>query len=79
MSLARYQGVLSCIATSLKRYMETKKLEHLNLNSVDGAQLNLDALYRIAPSYVMYFNNVLQYPIFRSILARQETDEDDMR
>lgn len=30
--------------------METKKLDHLNLNSVDGAQLNLDALYRIAPS-----------------------------
>ena len=30
--------------------MEIKKLDHLNLNSVDGAQLNMDALYRIAPS-----------------------------
>ena len=30
--------------------METKKLDHLNLNSVDGAELNMDALYRIAPS-----------------------------
>ena len=30
--------------------MEIKKLEHLNLNSVDGVQLNMDALYRIAPS-----------------------------
>jgi adenine-specific DNA-methyltransferase len=30
--------------------MEIKKLDHLNLNSVDGAELNMDALYRIAPS-----------------------------
>ncbi len=30
--------------------MATKKPEHLNLNSADGAQINMDALYRIAPS-----------------------------
>ncbi len=30
--------------------METKELDQLNLNSADGAQLNMDALYRIAPS-----------------------------
>ena len=30
--------------------MEKDKFEHLNLDSADGAQLNLDALYRIAPS-----------------------------
>ena len=30
--------------------METIKLDHLNLNSADGTQLNMDALYRIAPS-----------------------------
>ena len=27
-----------------------KVIEHLDLSSVDGSQLNLDALYRIAPS-----------------------------
>ena len=30
--------------------METIKLDHLNLSSADGTQLNMDALYRIAPS-----------------------------
>ncbi|MDQ6238842.1 MULTISPECIES: site-specific DNA-methyltransferase [Bacteroidaceae] len=30
--------------------MDKVILNHLNLNSVDGAQLNMDALYRIAPS-----------------------------
>ena len=30
--------------------MEKDKFEHLNLDSANGAQLNLDALYRIAPS-----------------------------
>ena len=30
--------------------METIKLDHLNLNSADHTQLNMDALYRIAPS-----------------------------
>lgn len=30
--------------------METNKFDHLDLNSADGVQLNLDALYRIAPS-----------------------------
>lgn len=27
-----------------------EKIKHLDLNTPDGAQLNLDALYRIAPS-----------------------------
>ena len=27
-----------------------KDIRHLDLNTPDGAQLNLDALYRIAPS-----------------------------
>lgn len=27
-----------------------KVIEHLDLSSVDGSQLNLDALYQIAPS-----------------------------
>ena len=27
-----------------------KEIKHLDLNTPDGAQLNLDALYRIAPS-----------------------------
>jgi adenine-specific DNA-methyltransferase len=30
--------------------METIKIDHLNLSSADGTQLNMDALYRIAPS-----------------------------
>lgn len=30
--------------------MKTYNLDHLNLNSVDGAELNMDALYHIAPS-----------------------------
>ena len=28
----------------------TEKIKRLDLNTPDGAQLNLDALYRIAPS-----------------------------
>lgn len=30
--------------------METIKIDHLNLSSADGTQLNMDALYQIAPS-----------------------------
>lgn len=59
-------------------------LKHLDLNSVDGAQLNLDALYQIAPSAFTEvrdsktgeISRMVNFEVLRQLLGDNATDGD---
>ena len=60
----------------------TDILKHLDLNSADGTQLNLDALYQIAPSAFTEvrddktgaISRKVNFEVFRQLLGDHATD-----